>query len=86
MQIARQIEAGNCFINNIVMSDPRLPFGGVKASVFGGVVSARFERICKHEDYLFEVETKQKDARILLSNVSSQGVQGHGVRLLSIAA
>jgi len=35
IQLARQIEAGNCFVNNIVASDARLPFGGVKASGFG---------------------------------------------------
>ncbi len=33
--LALQIQSGACFVNGLVKSDPRLPFGGVKASGYG---------------------------------------------------
>ncbi|MCG3146483.1 MAG: Succinate semialdehyde dehydrogenase [NAD(P)+] Sad [Gammaproteobacteria bacterium] len=34
-RVARLLESGMAFVNGLVKSDPRLPFGGVKASGFG---------------------------------------------------
>jgi acyl-CoA reductase-like NAD-dependent aldehyde dehydrogenase len=47
-KLSRMIRSGIVTVNNVVISDPRVPFGGVKSG-FGRVVKVWYARVCQYQ-------------------------------------
>ena len=48
-KMSRRIESGVVSVNNVAVSDPRIPFGGIKHSGFGREPSRYHAGVCEHE-------------------------------------
>ena len=46
-KLSRLVRSGIVTVNNVVFSDPRVPFGGVKNSGFGRVIKVWYDGVCQ---------------------------------------
>jgi acyl-CoA reductase-like NAD-dependent aldehyde dehydrogenase len=48
-KLSRMVRSGIVTVNNVVISDPRVPFGGVKKSGFGRVIKVWYAGVCQYQ-------------------------------------
>jgi acyl-CoA reductase-like NAD-dependent aldehyde dehydrogenase len=48
-KLSRMVRSGIVTVNNVVISDPRVPFGGVKKSGFGRVIKVWNAGVCQYQ-------------------------------------
>ena len=48
-KLSRMVHSGIVTVNNVVFSDPRVPFGGVKNSGFGRVIKVWYDGVCQRK-------------------------------------
>ncbi|MGI0083723.1 MAG: aldehyde dehydrogenase family protein, partial [Nitrososphaerales archaeon] len=70
-KLARRIESGMVFVNSLVKSDPRMPFGGIKKSGIGRELSKfglkEFVNVKSINMYESQISRKMEEPRKILS-------------------